>query len=156
MESSAERPLRELGVCSVTEKQVQSSVYMRPVRGASLFPPIWTKRMHFPTKKEPCKQKITAFWEGVLVWETNIPSTVHGDFQMICRNPPWCSVGCVICSEGTLHLQRLHPSCAHLCAHLRRELAVGDVSLSRSLALVLWLPRGPPLCTTLCVAVATW
>lgn len=59
-------------------------------------------------------------------------------------------------SEGTLCVQQLHPPYTHLCAHLPRELALGETSFSPSLALVLCLPRGRALCAALGTAIAVW
>lgn len=57
-------------------------------------------------------------------------------------------------SEGTLCLQQLHPPYTHLCAHLPRELALGEASFSPSLALVLCLPQGRALCAALGTAIS--
>lgn len=51
MESSKERPLRGLGVCSGTEKQVQSSTCMSPVRGGQPVPAHLNQRDAFSYKK---------------------------------------------------------------------------------------------------------
>lgn len=138
MESSEERPLRESGVWAVVEKQVWSSAYVRSVRGGPAYSHPSEPKGHIFLQKRAMKAEHKCLQESMLVRDTNILLTVHRAVQMICHNPPRCSPWAAICSEGTLHLQRLHPSYSHLRAHLRRELAVsGEASFSRSLASVL-------------------